>query len=48
MRARAGFNIHNILNQRFIRRSDEAFGVQELYGFPINFNASLTLYFDCK
>jgi outer membrane receptor protein involved in Fe transport len=46
MRARAAFNIHNLLNQRFIRRSDEAFGVQELYGFPINFNASLTLYFN--
>jgi iron complex outermembrane receptor protein len=46
MRARAGANVHNLLNKQFIRRSDEAFGVQELYGFPINFNASLTLYFN--
>lgn len=45
LRTRAGFNIHNLLNDRFIRRSDEAFGVQEMYGFPINFTASLTVYF---
>lgn len=46
MRARASANVHNLLNKRFIRRSDEAFGVQELYGFPINYNASVTLYFN--
>jgi hypothetical protein len=46
MRSRAGFNVHNLLNDNFIRRSDEAFGVQEAYGFPINFNVTLTLYFN--
>jgi hypothetical protein len=46
LRTRAGFNIHNLLNDRFIRRSDEAFGVQEAYGFPINFTASVTVYFN--
>lgn len=45
MRSRAGFNVHNLLDDRFIRRSDEAFGVQEAYGFPITFNVNLTLYF---
>jgi len=44
-RSRLGVNVHNLLNDRFIRRSDEAFGVQEAYGFPINFTASYTLYF---
>lgn len=46
LRARAGFNIHNVLNDNFIRRSDEAFGVQEMYGFPINFNLTFTVYFN--
>jgi iron complex outermembrane recepter protein len=45
MRARVGFNVHNLLNDNFIRRSDELFGVQEAYGFPINFNVNLTVYF---
>ncbi|HET9053090.1 MAG TPA: hypothetical protein VFM90_02885, partial [Cyclobacteriaceae bacterium] len=45
MRARVAANVHNILNDRFIRRSDERFDVQEAYGFPINYNASFTLYF---
>lgn len=46
MRSRAGFNVHNLLNDNFIRRSDEAFGGQEAYGFPINFNVTMTLYFN--
>jgi iron complex outermembrane receptor protein len=46
MRSRAGFNVHNLLNDRFIRRSDEGFGGQEAYGFPINFNVSMTVYFN--
>ena len=46
LRSRAAFNIHNLLNDRFIRRSDEAFGVQEAYGFPINFSVNLTVYFN--
>lgn len=45
-RARAGVNVHNLLNDTFIRRSDERFGVQEAYGFPINFNGNLTIYFN--
>lgn len=45
-RARAGANVHNLLNDTFIRRSDERFGGQEAYGFPINFNGNLTLYFN--
>jgi len=45
-RAKAGVNVHNLLNDTFIRRSDESFGVQEAYGFPINFNGNLTLYFN--
>jgi iron complex outermembrane recepter protein len=46
MRARAGFNVHNALNDEFIRRSDERFGVQEAYGFPLNYSGTLTLYFN--
>lgn len=46
IRSRVGFNIHNLLNDTFIRRSDEAFGVQEAYGFPINFSISATVYFN--
>ncbi len=46
IRSRLGFNIHNLLNDTFIRRSDEAFGVQEAYGFPINFSISATVYFN--
>jgi iron complex outermembrane receptor protein len=46
LRSRLGFNIHNLLNDTFIRRSDEAFGVQEAYGFPINFSISATVYFN--
>jgi iron complex outermembrane receptor protein len=46
LRSRAGANVHNLLNDRFIRRSDEAFGVQEAYGFPINFNVNFTVYFN--
>lgn len=46
VRSRLGFNIHNLLNDTFIRRSDEAFGVQEAYGFPINFSISATVYFN--
>lgn len=45
-RSRIGFNVHNLLNDEFIRRSDELFGVQEAYGFPINFNVNLTVYFN--
>lgn len=46
IRSRFGFNIHNVLNDTFIRRSDEAFGIQEIYGFPINFNLNFTVYFN--
>lgn len=46
IRSRLGVNIHNLLNDTFIRRSDEAFGVQEAYGFPINFSISATVYFN--
>lgn len=45
LRARAAANVHNLLNDNFIRRSDERFGGQESYGFPLNFNATLTVYF---
>jgi iron complex outermembrane recepter protein len=45
MRARVSTNVHNLLNERFIRRSDEQFN-QQLYGYPLNFNANLTLYFN--
>lgn len=45
-RARVGFNLHNVLNGEFIRRSDELFGVQEAYGFPLNYNVNLTVYFN--
>lgn len=45
MRARVAVNVHNVLNDNFIRRSDERFDVQEAYGFPINYNAAFTLYF---
>lgn len=45
LRARTAVNVHNILNDRFIRRSDERFDVQEAYGFPINYNVAFTLYF---
>jgi len=45
LRARASGNIHNLLNQTFIRRSDEAFGTQELYGLPINYSGSLSVKF---
>ena len=45
-RARLGFNVHNLLNDDFIRRSDELFGVQEAYGFPINYSINLTVYFN--
>ncbi len=45
LRSRASGTIHNLLNQTYIRRSDEAFGVQELYGLPINFSASLSVQF---
>lgn len=45
-RGRVGFNVHNLLNDQFIRRSDELFGVQEAYGFPINYNVNFTIYFN--
>jgi iron complex outermembrane recepter protein len=46
LRARASANVHNLLNDTFIRRSLEFQGnSQEMYGFPLNFNASFTLYF---
>ncbi|MCE2732181.1 MAG: TonB-dependent receptor [Flammeovirgaceae bacterium] len=45
-RSRVSANVHNVLNDTFIRRSDEQFGVQEAYGFPINFNANFTVYFN--
>jgi hypothetical protein len=45
LRSRASGTVHNLLNQTYIRRSDEAFGVQELYGLPINFSASLSVQF---
>jgi iron complex outermembrane recepter protein len=46
LRSRIGVNIHNLLNDNFIRRSVEFNGYnQEMYGFPINFNATLTVYF---
>ncbi len=45
LRSRASGTIHNLLNQTYIRRSDEAFGVQGLYGLPINFSASLSVQF---
>ncbi len=44
LRSRAGVNVHNVFNQRFIRRSDARFAGED-YGFAINFNASLTVYF---
>jgi len=45
LRSRASGTVHNLLNQRYIRRSDEAFGVQQIYGLPINFSASLSVQF---
>lgn len=45
LRARASGNVHNLLNETYIRRSDEAFGVQELYGLPINYSGSLSVKF---
>jgi hypothetical protein len=45
-RGRVGFNVHNLLDDQFIRRSDELFGVQEAYGFPINYNINFTIYFN--
>ncbi len=42
MRARASGNVHNLLNGRYIRRSDEQYN-QQFYDFQINFNANLTL-----
>lgn len=45
-RGRLGFNVHNLLNDTFIRRSDELFGVQEAYGFPINYSINFTVYFN--
>ena len=44
LRARAGANVHNLLNQLYIRRADARFGGED-YGFGINFNANLTVYF---
>jgi iron complex outermembrane receptor protein len=46
LRSRISVNVHNVLNDNFIRRSIEFNGSQqEMYGFPINFNASFTVYF---
>ena len=44
LRSRASLNVHNIFNQRFIRRSDARFAGED-YGFAINFNANFTVYF---
>jgi hypothetical protein len=45
-RARIGVNVHNVLDDRYIRRSQEFNGYQqEMYGFPINYNGTFTLYF---
>jgi len=44
LRSRASLNVHNIFNQRFIRRADARFGGED-YGFAINFNANFTVYF---
>jgi iron complex outermembrane recepter protein len=45
MRARANANVHNLLNGKYIRRSDEQFN-QQFYEFPMYFNGTLTLYFN--
>jgi iron complex outermembrane recepter protein len=45
MRARAGVNVHNLFNETIMRRSDEQFN-QQFYDYPINFNATLSLYFN--
>jgi iron complex outermembrane recepter protein len=44
MRARAAVNVHNLLNDTFIRRSDEQFD-QQFYGYPLNFNSTISIYF---
>jgi iron complex outermembrane recepter protein len=44
LRSRIGFNIHNLLDERFIRRSDERFGGED-YGFGINYNTNITIFF---
>lgn len=46
LRSRVGFNVHNVLNDTYMRRSLEFNGTsQEMYGFPINFNATFVVYF---
>lgn len=44
LRSRAGFNIHNLLDDTFVRRSDEQFN-QQFYGFPLTFNGTLSIQF---
>lgn len=46
MRARLGGNVHNVRDQRFIRRVIPVAGNRvEQYGYGINYNANFTLYF---
>jgi iron complex outermembrane recepter protein len=46
LRSRVSANVHNLLNDTFIRRSLEFNGYsQEVYGFPINFTGTFTIYF---
>jgi len=45
LRARAGVNVHNLLNAHVIRRSNELYNHQEVYSFPTNYVGSLTIYF---
>jgi iron complex outermembrane recepter protein len=45
LRSRIGFNVHNLLDKKFIRRSNERFRGED-YGFGINYNANLTIFFN--
>ncbi|MGB0525122.1 MAG: hypothetical protein ACPGJS_19265, partial [Flammeovirgaceae bacterium] len=46
MRARFGANVHNVLDERYIRRVVPVAGNRvEQYGYGINYNANFTLYF---
>ncbi|QCK16044.1 TonB-dependent receptor [Mangrovivirga cuniculi] len=43
-RARVSGNIHNLLDELYIRRSDQRFNGED-YGFGITYNAGLNIYF---